>query len=358
MKNSFLENQQIDELTSKCITSLRYILIVLVVFIHCKYRNSNIAMQSFSFSKLVQDFISNGIASASVPLFLLFSSYLQFKKNDKYLVLLRKKTKSILIPFFLWPILNIFLYALTEFVISKLKICPMEIPQTNWGIFDWLEAFFGFSKEKPYYANLYVIQFWFLENLFILILISPVLKFFIDKFPLCYLIFVSLISSIVPKISFFNMPSLFYYSIGIYWAKYNFDLFRFVGKIKWKALIPLFIFIFFLCIEKNNTNLFSFLVLTDSILLLKLSLYIANNKKFFTIAKYLSNFSFWLFAIHMPFLLRTIQKFICRSHGNSLLCLAEYFLTAFLTVATGTLIGIFLRKFFPKLFCILNGGRA
>lgn len=223
--------------------------------------------------------------------------------------------------------------------------------------FTGLNSFLDFQK-PPYYTNLYVIQFWFLENLIILILISPILKLVIDRFPFCFFILISLFSFIFPKISFFNVASLFYYSIGIYWVKYNFDLFGFISKIKWKALIPVFLFIFFLCIEKKNYHILPFLVLMDIVLLLKLSIYITKNEKLFSAAKYLSGFSFWLFAIHMPLLIRTIQKiFSFGGNSNSILCLAEYFLTAFLTIAIGTSIGIFLRKFFPRLFSIFNGER-
>ena len=93
----------ISEETSKRITSLRFLLAILVVFIHNSishemavesdyvYNNSNIGIW-------IQNIIVFFTASA-VPLFLLFAGYLQVKKSDSYRTLVRKKIRSLLIPY-------------------------------------------------------------------------------------------------------------------------------------------------------------------------------------------------------------------------------------------------------------------
>jgi len=93
---------RISEETSRRITSLRYLLIVLVVFIHSRFivnavggaSNMYGAVDAFNRPdsiKWIQAFISGGIAIGSVPVFFLFSGFLQAKKNDSYGKLLRKK---------------------------------------------------------------------------------------------------------------------------------------------------------------------------------------------------------------------------------------------------------------------------
>ncbi len=100
------------------ITSLRFLLIALVVFIHNDFRASELAeiaaeglgVPIFNQSAAglwIQRFISEGIASCAVPLFFLFSSYLFFIKNDSYKTVLKKKLKGLAVPYFLWIILNI-----------------------------------------------------------------------------------------------------------------------------------------------------------------------------------------------------------------------------------------------------------
>lgn len=81
--------------TSRRITSLRFILSSLVVFIHNNFRAEELAksvekglsVPVFNQSEpgaWIQRFISQGIASCAVPLFFLFSAYLFFRKNDSY----------------------------------------------------------------------------------------------------------------------------------------------------------------------------------------------------------------------------------------------------------------------------------
>lgn len=370
MKSEISEKSQssfITDSTSKRISSLRYLLIVFVVFIHATNiyvsKESDFIGNNINFPNMIQFLISYGFAYSSVPLFLLFSSYLQFKKNYKYSTLLKKKTKSILIPFFLWPLLNIALFAFAKILLSKIVPSLVDSPnieQSGWTFSDWITAFFGITFDKPYYANCYVIQFWFLRDLFILILISPFLKLLIDKFPFCTLLAILFLNFTVIKIFFFNSGSILYYVLGIYWAKYDFDLFKFSDELKWKALIPLFLIFCFINIKFLSAVTMFFASLISCLMLLKFSSLIVKNEKLFALSKNLSKFSFWIFAIHMPFLLRAIQKVWTKIFpaSSSFLCLAEYFGVAILTVAISTLAGIILRKICPPFFRLLNGGRG
>ena len=128
--------------TSMRITALRFLLIVLVVFIHNNLRAEDIlkgALEHGStpfvydnglFGRWVQIFISDGIAKCAVPLFFMFASYLQFMKGDSYGVLLKKKAKSLLVPYFLWPLLNIGIYVGFKLLVQA--VFPAMIERKNW----------------------------------------------------------------------------------------------------------------------------------------------------------------------------------------------------------------------------------
>ncbi len=371
----------IDEETSRRITSLRFLLIVLVVFIHNNYVQENIikgalenGYEPFSYANgflgiWIQKFISDGIARCAVPLFFLFSAYLQFMKNDKFSVLIKKRAKSLVLPYFLWPILNIGLYVGIKFLLSKvvpsLFSHPRVIPQMEWNAADWFHAFFGYTTLKDgnwhNFADLYLIQFWFVRDLFILILLSPLLQLAAKKFPFCTILAVSFFYFGDVRPFFVASQALFYYTLGFYWANYDFDLFAFADKIKWKVLIPLFIILWLYVWNFSETNSFSywFMIFVDCFVFLKLSVLLVKNEKVFSATKYLSEFSFWLFAIHMPFLLTSIQTLWRKAlpMTNTLRCLCEYFGVSLLVIVIGTFAGIILKKIFPPLFRILNGGR-
>lgn len=126
----------------------------------------------------------------------MFASYLQFMKGDSYGVLLKKKAKSLLVPYFLWPLLNIGIYVGFKLLVQAVFPAMIErknwFPMSEWGVKGWLHAFFGYENmaEGNTFGG-YVGQLWFVRDLFILILISPVLRLAVRKFPVCALVAVS-----------------------------------------------------------------------------------------------------------------------------------------------------------------------
>lgn len=381
VRNDENTKKPIPQETSRRITSLRFLLIVLVVFIHNNYVQENIikdaienGYEPFVYANgflgiWIQKFISDGIARCAVPLFFLFSAYLQFMKNDKFTVLLKKRAKSLVLPYFLWPILNIGLYVGIKLLLSKvapsLFLKPKFVPQMEWNAVDWFHAFFGYTTLKDgnwhNFADLYLIQFWFVRDLFILILLSPLLKLVAKKFPFCTILAVSFFYFGDVRPFFVASQALFYYTLGLYWANYDFDLFAFADKIKWKVLIPLFIILLLYVWNFSETYSFSywFMVFVDCFVFLKLSAILVKNEKLFRVTKYLAEFSFWLFAIHMPFLLTSIQTLWRKAlpMTNTARCLSEYFGVSLFVIVIGTFAGIILKKICPPLFRILNGGR-
>lgn len=208
----------------------------------------------------------------------------------------------------------------------------------------------------------YVGQLWFVRDLFILILISPVLRLFVRKFPVCALLAVSFFYFSDTRPFIVAAQALFFYIIGLFWAESGFDLFAFADRIKWKALVPLYLALWLATWKfyGEYSCAYWFMVAASCLVLLKFSAVIVSNKKAFAAAKYLAGFSFWLFAIHMPFLLNCVQT-VWRKilpMTNTFFCMMEYFGVSVLVIALGTVFGILLKKICPPLFAVLNGGRG
>ena len=89
----------LTEADSKRITALRFLLIMFVVFIHNNLTADNAINYyhlAFSEPAVITHFkflVTNVLGSAAVPLFFLFSGYLQFCKADSYPILLKKRAK-------------------------------------------------------------------------------------------------------------------------------------------------------------------------------------------------------------------------------------------------------------------------
>ena len=366
----------IDPESSRRITSLRFILSMLVVFIHnnlnlkifADWEEAGSPVPVFAQSlpgEWIQFLISNALASCAVPLFFMFSAYLFFKKPGTYSEMLRKKTKGLVIPYVVWTLLNILLISLIKFIVARLSPSllgkPEAIPVVSYGFSDWIKAFTGICYDR--YNHPYVAQFWYIRDLFILFLISPLLRIIYKKFPkssliLCIFLF---ISGIAPSALSSEKSALLFFTLGYFWAEKDFSPFSFADSIGWCELIVMFIFsalgdkLFF----NGNSVAGSLMVFFSCLFFLKLSGLIARNPGSFSLAEKFAPFSFFLFAIHMPLLLNCVQRVWLRLFPmkNGFFCLFEYFGVNITIILIGTITAAILRKVCPPLFSLLNGGR-
>ena len=190
----------IPEEISKRITSLRFLLIVLVVFIHANLK-VDVALNYYHYDfiqpkwiEVFKNFVCDTLGGAAVPLFFLFASYLQFSKDDKYSVLLRKRSKSLLLPYVLWTAITIVLYFVAQSIpqTAPFFMNPINIVR-NWNGLDWIKVF-TYHNLAGDLKNPLVYQFWFLRDLMIFILLSPLLKFLCEKIAGGMLIVISIIA--------------------------------------------------------------------------------------------------------------------------------------------------------------------
>ena len=355
-------------------------LAVLVVFIHNNYTAEGIAeavanggaevlFNQNAFGRWVQLFISAGIARCAVPLFFLFAAYLQARKNDSYGVLIKKKSRSLVIPYFLW-IFIYFVYPVgLKMIVIKVSPELINHPEIdngwNWSILDWVHKVFGYSaKEGADKTPGFVYQFWFIRDLVILTVISPVIQFFMKKFPRGFFALVSILFIAPVNVYFVWTQALFFYTAGLYWGTFDFPLFEKIDRISWNEAFVLFLFSFFSAWTfsdgSGKTAMYWCAVLCACVLFLKLSKVIVQSEKAFGILSYLSAFSFWIYAIHTPVLNEMLKRVWLKflPMKNPFFCLAEYFGVTVLTVAIGLGLGILLKKIFPKLFALLTGGRG
>lgn len=179
----------ISEETSKRITSLRFLLTIFVVIIHNNYTQETIfgpvgdsGVVQLSFPHLFTEwiyFITYGFGACTFPLFFLFAAYLQSMKQDRYSVLLKKRTKSLIIPYFIWIGIYLVYQIFGKLIISKIMPSVLAHPDnvvSSWGFVDWVHYILGYGKtnNNPLAAG----QFWFLRDLIILVFYFTCLKIF------------------------------------------------------------------------------------------------------------------------------------------------------------------------------------
>ncbi len=368
--------------TSRRITALRFLLAVLVVFIHNNYTAENIA-ESFEkhgvsvlfsqneFGRWIQLFVSQGIARCAVPLFFLFAAFLQGVKNDSYGTLLRKKTKSLAVPYALWMAVYLFYYGVLKLIVARIAPQLLGNPDATmltWTASDWIAKLVGFGEfndliaTEDYSLPQFAVQFWFVRDLIILTLVSPALVFLIRKFPAGFFAFTAVVYVLPLPVWFVQTQAFFFYTAGLWWGMSGFDLFAALDKIKWKEILPLFAlsFVFTHTLGGGTGSAYWLMVLFACVVFMKLSALIAGRPGLFSVAGALAPFSFFVYAAHMPVVLGNLQKIWLRFFPmkNTFFSLFEYFGVTLLTVAVCLALGAALRKICPPLFRLFNGGRG
>lgn len=350
----------ISEEDSKRITSLRFLLICLVVFIHNNLTaNDAINYYHLAFNEPVvityfKILITSIFGKAAVPLFFLFAGYLQFAKDDNYPTLLRKKCKSLLIPYVAWTLLNVLLFFVAQKIPQTAKFFIQENNIVrNWNLIDWINLFWRHNYDCPF-----VYQLWFVRNLFVLVIFSPIFSFCIKRVPYFTIIMVFLCyfnPTFVPLS--FNI-SIFFYIWGGLFAEYKLSFFKISDMLNWIEYAILILLLFIVEIFDFKINFYGFDLIIKCFFFLKLSGYIIKREKLFRITSYLSAFSFFLYAIHTPFLGTSLNKISHRVIPlHDFWCLIQFILPVLLCIVIGTVIGILLKKICPPLFTVFNGSR-
>lgn len=369
---------------SRRITSLRFVLAVFVVFIHStagdivngsvevSFSGSVKHIQAPLYVQIIQNFCTSALGGVAVPLFFVISSYLFFAKPKPLSKTVKSKFRTIVVPYVFWTILTILLYfAAQSFPFSRAYFSKEENIIRSWHFLDYVKAFVGRKFGNSDYWHPIVYQFWYLRNLLIFMIFSPIIKFLASRFPFSYFCLI-LCATILRMCGVFQdpiwiFPAIFYFSLGFYAVRFIDKIIFALDDIRWNDfLISYFAFtvlrMYFDFAKLASSPLVSFLHCIFTILaLVKLAGTWSKNEKVFLCLSSLSDFSFWIYAAHAPFIVTAIKKLIIkilpmhRFYGT--LILLQFFATAFLTILFLMILGIVIKKFLPKLFALATGGR-
>lgn len=167
---------------------LRFPLMVMVVMIHAQMSRISMGggiyefnVETFPIYSNISYFVSKLISRIAVPCFYLFSGYLFFMNIKRYscqeyLQKIRKRTKTLLIPYIFWNLVVVILFFVSQTFIPSL-ISGYSKPIVEFVIADWLKAFWSWNVGAPINNPL-----WFIRDLFVVVLLSPIIYHAIKLF--------------------------------------------------------------------------------------------------------------------------------------------------------------------------------
>lgn len=359
---------QIDKLQSEAINFLRFPLIVGVVFIH---NYSPIAfggevMVDAPFFHVFSELFSQVIGRVVVPLFFFISGFLFFYRTNfnaqVYTTKLKKRIRSLLIPYLFWNISFLVFY----YVVTHIPAMSSWFKGVDYSWEYILSSLWGRLDETGTAAYPVAYQFWFIRDLMVAVVLTPLL-YVLLKYSKGY--FVLLLGLLwfwgfsIPYLGIrgFSMSALFFFAAGTCLGIYRLNILEVFGH--WRKFsfgaYPLLALVD-LCTKGTSYNVYIHQagILVGIVFCFNLTAWLLKDRKVKTSA-FLSSASFFVFAIHDPWLLSQIRKILTKvlTPDSDGMWTLLYFLNVILTVGIALLLYALLKRMLPRFTRLITGGR-
>lgn len=362
-----------DELLSKTISYLRFPLIVGVVFIHNKMAEINIQGDIVSYDDwpwltYTMDFFSSVLPTIAVPLFFFISGFLFFYKVDfdknVYIKKLKSRYHTLVIPYLIWNFVG-FLILLIQMHPRFYSLFPL-LKDYRIDIFEFLSYFWikdlpmDLPGERAFPINF---PFWFIRDLIILVITSPLIYWLIKRLKIVVVI-------LLCAVWFFGLgkyvgllgishQSIFFFPLGAYFSISRLNFVELAQKAKWSPYIYAILAIGDTLTKGYSLN---YLFHKGGILVgLVTSIYIVSilvKEERVRTNNFLSNASFLVFALHGLFISKFMKAIVMIIHPQSpYLVLSIYFFVPIITILICLLLYKILYNISPSVAKTVTGGR-
>ena len=312
---------------SESINMLRFPLAILVVFVHGFGADIDVSelhasgLTGLAVYDYIRLFFSVVIARSAVPIFFIVSGYLLFLKvedynNAVYVSKLRKRLHSLVIPYISW--IALFLLWTLMFKVggvlfhAKSWTGILEYFQENgylhmlWDCSVWEERTTWLGI-KTHNSGPILLPFWYMRDLIIMVVISPVIYWLIKKTKIIFIISLLAIYVFDIRVSWmsgtFTCASLFF-SLGAYFAINKQDFTDVLWK--WKKIICPVAVALIVCQtytgsamgDETSKLIHPWLVIFQSFALILLASALCKYPKLYAINKKLARTSFFIYALH------------------------------------------------------------
>lgn len=332
---------------SNKIKILSFISIIAVVWMHSFY----LECERWIFIHFVQKFVAL-FADFAVPLFFIISGFLFFANCGKdcmvsfFFSKIKKRVRTLVVPYVIWCTLFIAVIFIIDFFVDYNTDYFAYCRQGKWMDFLWYVYF------EPAAFHL-----WFVRDLFIIILCTPIIYLFIRYLPIYMQLIVLLLLGIfqfIPMLSW----GLFWFTIGAMFSIHQRDIFYFV-KPKWAILCLVVFCAIIACFVVFDISLASNHPYAALVILLGVvGVWKGSDCVYsFQSDSSIFHYTFFVYCSHIP-LLNMIKAIIYpRLWDSPVGCMSGFLLSPVVTVVICLLVGKLLQSITPSTYSILSGGR-
>ena len=356
-----------------------FLSMIMLLFVHSYNLNLRylqpftIVNERITFNSFVQYFLSNGLFRFFIPILFSISGYLYAAQDDRpYKVSIRKRFRSILIPYLIWSAIGlIFTYTIElssygREIVETTHLMELSNHRILLHEYRWYELLARWILlPVPY-------QLWFLRVLFIYNLAYPAIRWCVLRYTKVF--FLVLILYWLSELQFilFEGEGLLFFSLGIWVQKRNFNISnpnKWLNPVIWRFLFVLLAAVKTILAFKGfkwmGNSVFPVLLLLHKMVVLSgfISVWFSSDslvkwcmeKVWFV---WLSAFSFTIYGLHAPLVAYAINAIFPVFQG-----VYEYRLLTYILLPTGLFIfcvsiGWLIRHILPKFYVLASGGRG
>ena len=319
----------------------------MVVYLHSYYLEG----EKYPECNYIMNFVGGGICGLANYMFFLISGYLYYlnvKSHHDTFVKIKKRCRTLLVPYILWNLIFILWYFCLSLIPS------LQERFVNGSIISQLEDSSVLEMFYIVFLKPAAFQLWFLRDLMLFVLLSPLIWWLIKKTGWALVVVLFGIGMFIPQIGFAAM-----FVLGGYMSLTNTDLDGLTDQLS--RLMPLFVTVFLASAVVYPMHLdyvkpFAPLTYLCGIVVFWYmydKLHIAKIKWF---EPYLG-YSFFIYCFHMPFF-NIIKKLMLIMVGESkATILGLYFINPIIAIVIIILIAKAIQRICPKAYMVLTGYR-
>ncbi|WP_343563103.1 acyltransferase [Sphingobacterium sp.] len=375
MDKDYLFKTAAEDLQSKTIDFLRFPLIVGVVFIHTDFSDivmggvKQISFVNYPIFSFIFSLFSKVIFELCVPLFFFISGFLFFYKTagfswEIYLQKLKKRVRSLLVPYIFWNLAVIVFLLLAQTFFSGTLVSGRNKLITDYSLTDWLWSLWDTSHVNPHLRKTLPVNspFWFIRDLMVVVLSSPLIYVLIKKLKAYAVILLGLLWIFNP---FFYLPGLstvafFFFTAGAYFSINNKN---FVGAMRPLLSIALIVYVLLVVAQLVFrglawwADLYCAGIMIGVVAVVAVSAHFIERGSWRTNA-FLAESSFFIYAYHrLPLVFVIKFLFMLLKPQAEGLLLFLYLACPTIIIVLGLVIYSLLKQFWPRFTAMISGGR-
>ena len=302
----------------------------------------------------------------SVPVLSMISGYLfSYRGIEPYALVLKKKSKTLILPSITWTSLWLLL-AFSLYTIGKDagQFTYYDQGFEDYSIFDLLNGIVGITQTP------FAFQFWFVHDLVLSLIFSPILIFLIRKLGKVFVLIPFILWGLeIPAVILFNYKVIAFFILGLYagvagfqpkapnkLAYYNLSIAVFILMVLGRIYVPRLYegSMPFETLYELALRIIGSLAIISIALNIRLHI-----KGLYQVLINKSGYAFYLHASHFPLviLVKQVMAMTGLFQGELYLCLL-WICSIVITIAIALVSAEILHKFAPSVYRFLNGQRS